>query len=146
MRTLNSAWPMAVVVLLLPAAQSQEQRPASTRPQFEVASVKPSAPVPPNGGVYFGPPRGGPGTPDPGLITWTYARLRDLRFKPTDHPDSLAVPPAPEQESGETVRLVRRVEITVEREITTVIRRVAKAPSEPGTRRIRLKMSQEADQ
>src|ERR1700692_485521 len=45
---------------------------------FEVASVKPSAPVPPSGGVYFGPARGGPGTPDPGLITWTYARLRDL--------------------------------------------------------------------
>jgi hypothetical protein len=32
---------------------------------FEVASVKPSAPVPPGGGgVYFGPARGGPGTPD----------------------------------------------------------------------------------
>src|SRR5580692_877613 len=46
--------------------------------QFEVASVKPSAPVPPNGGVYFGPPRGGPGTPDPGLITWSYATLKGL--------------------------------------------------------------------
>jgi uncharacterized protein (TIGR03435 family) len=45
---------------------------------FEVASVKPSAPVPPNGGVYFGPPRGGPGTADPGQITWTYATLRGL--------------------------------------------------------------------
>jgi uncharacterized protein (TIGR03435 family) len=48
------------------------------RPAFEVASVKPSAPVPPNGGVYFGPPRGGPGTPDPGLITWSYATLKGL--------------------------------------------------------------------
>jgi bla regulator protein blaR1 len=47
-------------------------------PAFEVASVKPSAPVPPNGGVYFGPPRGGPGTPDPGLITWSYSTLRAL--------------------------------------------------------------------
>jgi len=47
-------------------------------PTFEVASVKPSAPIPPNGGVYFGPARGGPGTPDPGQITWTYATLRDL--------------------------------------------------------------------
>ncbi len=56
-------------------AQSPAARPTE---QFEVASVKPSAPVPPSGGVYFGPPRGGPGTPDPGLITWTYARLRDL--------------------------------------------------------------------
>ncbi len=46
--------------------------------EFEVASVKPSPPVHPGDRVYFGPPRGGPGTPDPGLITWTYARLRDL--------------------------------------------------------------------
>jgi uncharacterized protein (TIGR03435 family) len=45
---------------------------------FEVASVKPSPPVPSSGGVYFGPARGGPGTPDPGQITWTYARFRDL--------------------------------------------------------------------
>jgi uncharacterized protein (TIGR03435 family) len=45
---------------------------------FEVASVKPSAPVPPNGGVYFGPARGGPGTSDPGRITWAYARFIDL--------------------------------------------------------------------
>lgn len=51
---------------------------ATPSPTFEVASVKPSAPVPPSGGVYFGPPRGGPGTPDPGQITWTYATLRGL--------------------------------------------------------------------
>jgi uncharacterized protein (TIGR03435 family) len=51
---------------------------ATQSPTFEVASVKPSPPVPPNGGVYFGPPRAGPGTPDPGQITWTYATLRGL--------------------------------------------------------------------
>ena len=45
---------------------------------FESASVSPSAPVPPSGGVYFGPPRGGPGTPDPGQITWSYATLKNL--------------------------------------------------------------------
>src|SRR5271170_5966525 len=45
---------------------------------FEVASVKLSAPVPSNGRVYFGPPRGGPGTPDPSQITWTYATMRGL--------------------------------------------------------------------
>jgi uncharacterized protein (TIGR03435 family) len=45
---------------------------------FEVASVKLSPPVPPRGGVYFGPARGGPGTPDPGQITLTYALLRDM--------------------------------------------------------------------
>src|SRR5690242_11790645 len=42
---------------------------------FEVASVKPSAPGWERGGVFFGPPRGGPGTPDPGQITWTYANM-----------------------------------------------------------------------
>ena len=26
----------------------------------------------------MGPPRGGPGTPDPGQITWTYATLKRL--------------------------------------------------------------------
>jgi uncharacterized protein (TIGR03435 family) len=45
---------------------------------FEVASVRPSAPVPPTGGVYFGPARGGPGTPDPGQITWSYATMRAM--------------------------------------------------------------------
>jgi uncharacterized protein (TIGR03435 family) len=45
---------------------------------FEVASVKPSPPVPPTGGVYFGPARGGPGTPDPGQITWSYPTLKTL--------------------------------------------------------------------
>ena len=47
-------------------------------PAFEVASVKPS-PVPgPNERVFFGPPRGGPGTRDPGQITWTRAALRNM--------------------------------------------------------------------
>jgi uncharacterized protein (TIGR03435 family) len=45
---------------------------------FEVASVKPSAPVQPGARVYFGPPRGGPGTSDPIQITWTYATLKGL--------------------------------------------------------------------
>jgi uncharacterized protein (TIGR03435 family) len=43
---------------------------------FEVASVKPA--VIPNGPVYFGPARGGPGTANPGQITWSYARLVDM--------------------------------------------------------------------
>jgi uncharacterized protein (TIGR03435 family) len=45
---------------------------------FEVASVKPSAPGWEKGGVYFGPARGGPGTPDPGQITWSYPTLKTL--------------------------------------------------------------------
>jgi uncharacterized protein (TIGR03435 family) len=45
---------------------------------FEVASVKPSAPIRQGDRVFFGPPRGGPGTPDPGQITWSYATLKTL--------------------------------------------------------------------
>jgi uncharacterized protein (TIGR03435 family) len=58
-----------------PGSSTQTRGPAE---QFEVASVKPSDPVPPRGGVYFGPARGGPGTSDPELIRWSYARLKDL--------------------------------------------------------------------
>jgi uncharacterized protein (TIGR03435 family) len=45
---------------------------------FDAASVRQSAPVPPTGGVYFGPARGGPGTPDPGQITWSYASMKAM--------------------------------------------------------------------
>jgi uncharacterized protein (TIGR03435 family) len=53
---------------------------------FEVASVKPSDPVPPNGRVFFGPPRGGPGTQDPTRITWTYATLNNFLMMAYDVP------------------------------------------------------------
>lgn len=45
---------------------------------FEVASVRPSRPPQPGERVFFGPPRGGPGTSDPGQITWERAALRDI--------------------------------------------------------------------
>ncbi len=44
---------------------------------FEVASVKPAAPPEPGGRFFFGS-RGGPGTPDPGQITWSNATLKTL--------------------------------------------------------------------
>jgi uncharacterized protein (TIGR03435 family) len=44
---------------------------------FEVASVKPAAPPSADGRIFFGS-RGGPGTPDPGQITWTNATLKTL--------------------------------------------------------------------
>jgi len=45
---------------------------------FEVASVKHS-PVPePGARVFYGPPQGGPGTADPGQITWSSAALRNM--------------------------------------------------------------------
>jgi uncharacterized protein (TIGR03435 family) len=44
-------------------------------PTFEVASVKRTPPPEPGARVFYGPPRGGPGTADPGQITWTNAAL-----------------------------------------------------------------------
>jgi uncharacterized protein (TIGR03435 family) len=51
---------------------------AQTPLSFEVASVKPSPPVAAGARVFFGPARGGPGTSDPGQITWTNATLKNL--------------------------------------------------------------------
>lgn len=45
---------------------------------FEVASVKPTPPPEPGVRVFYGPPRGGPGTSDPGQITWASAALRSI--------------------------------------------------------------------
>jgi len=45
-------------------------------PAFEVASVKRSGPIKP--GIFLGPARGGPGTADPGQITWSYATLKGM--------------------------------------------------------------------
>ncbi len=47
-------------------------------PTFEVASIRPSPPIEQNARVFLGPPRGGPGTSDPGQITWKYAALRNI--------------------------------------------------------------------
>lgn len=44
---------------------------------FDVASVKPTV-TEPGGPIYIGPPRGGPGTPDPGQITWSGATLLNV--------------------------------------------------------------------
>jgi len=70
------AGPIGVGMMNAPPIRAQSApSPGLT---FEEASVKPSAPVPKQGGVYFGPSIGGPGTPDPGQITWSYATLRNL--------------------------------------------------------------------
>ena len=71
MRMLNSAWPMAVVVLLLPAARSQEQPAAPARPQFEVASLKP------NNGCE-NTPRAGNFSPSPGRLEMPCVDLQNL--------------------------------------------------------------------
>src|SRR5690348_610778 len=45
---------------------------------FEVASVKLAPPPDAKGGVFIGAARGGPGTKDPGQITWNGATLTNL--------------------------------------------------------------------
>lgn len=60
---------------MLAFAQSAAS-PAADR--FEVASIKPSAPQAPGEPAILGPPRGGPGTSDPGQITWSNAALTDV--------------------------------------------------------------------
>jgi len=58
-------------VLACFAAQPQEPKL-----EFEVATIKPSAP-PGNGPIRIGS-RGGPGSGDPGRVTYSYSRIRDL--------------------------------------------------------------------
>ena len=70
MKMLNAAWPMALTVLLSPAARSQEQ-PAA-RPQFEVASLKP------NNGCENAPRRPGPFSPSPGRLEMPCVDLLNL--------------------------------------------------------------------
>jgi uncharacterized protein (TIGR03435 family) len=69
--TLSSGF-MAVFLSAAVLAQTAEQV------TFEVASVKPSLPAQLNRRVFYGPPRGGPGTRDPGRIVWENAALRNI--------------------------------------------------------------------
>jgi bla regulator protein blaR1 len=66
------AAPIAVGILLAQDGQVQQS------PTFEVASVRPSPPPAPGARVFYGPPRGGPGTSDPGQITWSAASLLSI--------------------------------------------------------------------
>ena len=75
MKTLNSAWPMAAAMLLLPVARGQEQSGTGTpaRPQFEVASLKP------NNGCENAPrPRSGNFSPSPGRLEMPCVDLLNL--------------------------------------------------------------------
>jgi uncharacterized protein (TIGR03435 family) len=71
MTILNSAWPMAALVLLSPAARSQERTPAS-RPQFETASLKP------NDGCENTPSGFRKLSPSPGRLEMPCVTLADL--------------------------------------------------------------------
>ena len=64
-----TAGPLVVGILGAPFTWAQ---PTIAAPEFEVASVKPMPPSP------MFPETGGPGTTDPGQITWSGVRLRWL--------------------------------------------------------------------
>src|SRR5262249_34214190 len=50
---------------------------------FEVASVRAAPPLK-DGAIFFGPPRGGPGSNSPQQITWSGAALRSILVKAFD--------------------------------------------------------------
>src|SRR3954469_20323036 len=66
----------ATAVLLLLTAHKLSAQPSPAKPQFEVVSIKPSGPfVPGNMRIRT---IGGPGTGDPGRITWGKYVLSNL--------------------------------------------------------------------
>jgi uncharacterized protein (TIGR03435 family) len=71
MKPLNSAWPMALVALLMPVARSQEQPAAPARGQFEVASLKPNPDC-------ENAPRAGNLSPSPGRLEMPCVTLAGL--------------------------------------------------------------------
>ena len=74
MNQATAACLLALFVCSLAHAQSAAD--AQSKLEFEVASIKASAP--PNGGpIRFGP-RGGPGNGDPGRISYSFSSIRDL--------------------------------------------------------------------
>jgi uncharacterized protein (TIGR03435 family) len=70
------ARPYLTIVIAALSARAFAQTPDTAA--FEVASIRPSPPIEQNARVFLGPPRGGPGTSDPGQITWKYAALRNI--------------------------------------------------------------------
>ena len=66
---------------------------ATQTPTFEVASVKPAPPTEPHGRVFFGPPRGGPGTQDPERIAWSNAALSNILTLAYDIPTFQLIAP-----------------------------------------------------
>ncbi len=58
------------------AQSAADAKPAQAKLEFEVASIKPSA-LPGLGVIRKGPP-GGPGSGDPGRVTYAFSTIRDL--------------------------------------------------------------------
>jgi len=69
---------LAVWLCSLAHAQSApDAKPAGAKLEFEVASIKPSA-MPGGGGMIRMGPQGGPGSGDPGRVSYTLSTIRDL--------------------------------------------------------------------
>ena len=66
-----------LLFLVASSALAQTEAPPT---EFEVASIKPFVPPPPQGGrgVALGGRRGGPGTNDPSQITWNGTTLKNV--------------------------------------------------------------------
>ncbi len=71
-----------VGLVLLVSCASQAQAPTEETPAFEVASIKPAAPQP--AGMLRVMMRGGPGTPDPGQLTYTNVTLKNILMNAYD--------------------------------------------------------------
>ena len=61
---------------LVHAQSAADSKPAEAKLEFEVASIKPSA-LPGRGPIRFGP-KGGPGSGDPGRVTYTFTTILNL--------------------------------------------------------------------
>ena len=72
MKRLHSTWPLAMVMLLLPAARSQEQPVGPAKPKLEVASIKR------DDGCENAPRRGGSLSPSPGRLEMACVTLQGL--------------------------------------------------------------------
>ena len=58
------------------AQSAADAKPAEAKPEFEVASIKPSAQ--PGRGVIRLDPKGGPGSGDPGRVSYTFTTILNL--------------------------------------------------------------------
>src|SRR5580692_3363037 len=74
----NGREPYCLLMVLALGSLTNTPAQAQQSPTFEVASVRPSPPPAPGARVFFGPPRGGPGTSDPAQITWRAASLLSI--------------------------------------------------------------------
>jgi uncharacterized protein (TIGR03435 family) len=86
---------------------------------FEVASVRPTPPPEPNARVFYGPPRGGPGTADPGQISWTNATLLNIVMTAYDVPNYQVI--APQWLSAERYDILAKVPPGVTRQQVNVM-------------------------